>query len=157
MPKAQAPTQATQGTLEDARIMLLSELITQVIENENPNVEPFSAKVKAELKARAQILDMIVVAIPDTGKAQFNGSHEIKSGKSAGKMSKATFVIAELGSSFAGLPVPYCQSQGDVDGLPLSLKLSVVAQPPNRDATTIDEALNRTPKLVEAVKTGTNG
>lgn len=123
MPKAQVTTQTTSGALENATIMLLSDA-----------VKAFHGKTLA---------DAIIVVIPDTGKAQFNGSHEIKTGKSAGKMSKATFVIAELGSSFAGTPVPYCQSQGDVDGLPLSLKLSVVAQPPNRDATTIDEALNR--------------
>lgn len=137
MPKAQSQTQTTQGAMETAVIMLLSDAVKQ-----------FQAK---------QLTDAIIILVPDTGKAKFSGSHLIASGKSAGKMSKATFVVTELGSSFAGESVPYCQANGDVQDLPLSIKLSIVAQPPNREGTTIAEALNHKPALVEAPKTGTNG
>lgn len=126
MPKAQSQTQTTQGTMEAAVVMLLSDAVKQ-----------FHAKT---------LTDAIIILVPDTGKAKFSGSHLIASGKSQGKMSKATFVVAELGSSFAGEPMPYTQASGDVDGLPLSIKLSIVAQPPNREGVTIDEALNRAPK-----------
>lgn len=134
MPKVQATTQATTGAMEQAAIMLLSDAVKQ-----------FHAKT---------LTDAIIVLIPDTGKAKFSGSHLIASGKSAGKMSKATFVVAELGSSFAGEPMPYTQASGDVDGLPLSIKLSIVAQPPNREGVTIDEALNRPATPLKAVVNG---
>lgn len=105
-----------------------------------------------------KLSESIVLVIPDTGKAKFSGSHLIASGKQAGKMSKATFIIAELGSSFAGISVPYCQGEGDVKDLPLSLKLSITARPPNAAGKTVDEALNRPAlSVVPDAKTGTNG
>lgn len=129
---------ANTGNTEDVRIMLLSEASKDYI-----------AK---------KLSESIVLVIPDTGRAKFSGSHLIASGKQAGKDSKATFIVAELGSSFAGISVPYCQGEGDVKGLPLSLKLSITARPPNAAGVSIDEALNR-PKteLKEVPKTGTNG
>ena len=139
----------TSGEQEQPRVTLLSELLAWLVENdavdEDGNLQPG--------------YDAITITIPDTGKAAFNGSHEIKSGKSAGKQSKATFVVAELGSSFAGLPIAYRQGNGDVEGLPLSVKLSITATPPNRDGKTVEEALNRKVELkaVEEPKTGTNG
>lgn len=123
MPKAQANNTQTNGATEVARIMLASEV--------------------AKLFSEKKLAESIVIVIPDTGKAKFSGSHEITTGKQAGKMSKATFVVAELGSTFAGVPSPWVQGQGDVADLPLSVKLSVTATPPNRDGKTIDEALNR--------------
>lgn len=97
----------------------------------------------------------MIIVIPDTGKAEFNGSHLIKTGKSAGKMSKATFILGELGSSFAGELAPWTQGEGPVKGLDVFVKLSVLARPPNTNGTTIDEALNRpktdNERLLEAV------
>jgi hypothetical protein len=134
MPKAQAiTTVTTQGETEQARTSLLSTL----------------AKAFNEKK----LADGIVIYIPDTGKAKFSGSHEyvVKSGKDKGetKMSKATFIVAEVGSSFAGQmvvdenDVPITMDNGSCERLPLFVKLSVTAQPPNRAGKTIDEALNR--------------
>lgn len=109
----------------------------------------------AKLFSEKKLAESIVIVIPDTGKATFSGSHEYTKTKAKGipgqpgyvpaemKMSKATFVVAELGSTFAGVPSPWVQGQGDVADLPLSVKLSVTATPPNRDGKTIDEALNR--------------
>lgn len=127
-------SEVTSDELEAATIMLLSDA-----------VKAFSAE---------QIADSIVIVIPDTGKSRFNGSHSYvaTSGKDKGetKMSKATFVVAELGSSYSGVESPLMQDAGDAKRLPLSIKLSVIATPPNRDGKTVDEALNRPTKL-EAV------
>lgn len=143
MPKIQT-AQAAQasGETETPIMMFLSDA-----------VKAFHGKTLA---------DALVIVIPDTGKAQFNGSHDyiVKSGKDKGetKRSKATFVIAELGSSFSGVSVEdadgrkLSQAKGDVDDLPLSIKLTVIATPPNREGTTIAEALNRKPVAVESVK-----
>ncbi len=138
MPILRNEVVTTSGEKEQVVVTTLSELLL--------SDDYFDAK--GELIAG---MDMIVIAIPDTGNGAFNGSHEIKTGKQAGKMSKATFVVAELGSSFAGEASPYSQSQGDVAGLPLSIKLSVTATPPNRDGKTVNEALNRTVKTPGAV------
>lgn len=135
MPQKATATQQS-GELEQARVMLLSDAVEQFTNNE--------------------LEDAIVIVIPDTGKGKFNGSHTIATGKQAGKDSKATFVIAELGSSFAGEAIEYRQSNGDVEGLPLSVKLSVIASPPNKAGTTVDQALNRKVELVEVPKTGTD-
>lgn len=132
--KAEATT--TTGAQEALEIMLLSEA--------------------AERFTEGELEDAIVIVIPDTGKAQFNPSHEIKTGKQAGKMSKATFVIGEIGSSFASEYSGYKQSQGDVEGLPVNIRLSVTATPPNREGKTVEEALNRKPELREVPRTGTD-
>jgi hypothetical protein len=139
MPQERSTTTTASGVTEDVKIMLLSDAVKQ-----------FHAKTLA---------NAIIIVIPDTGKAKFSGSHVIASGKQAGKDSKATFIVAELGSSFAGVESPYTQSEGDVAQLPLSVKLSVTATPPNRAAKTIDEALNRKVELsaVPPAATGTNG
>jgi hypothetical protein len=144
MPIRAEVNHASSGEQEQVRITTLSELL------EDDEVFDSDGQLREDA-------DCIVLLIPDTGKAAFNGSHEIKSGKSAGKMSKATFVVAELGSSFAGQPIEYRQTQGDVEGLPLSVKLSITATPPNRDGVTVDEALNRTVEkspgaVIEAAK-----
>jgi len=133
MPIKSLVNQTQSGEMETARVILLSELIAELVEREAINDD-------GELSSEH---DMIVIGLPDTGKAAFNGSHEIKSGKSAGKMSKATFVVAELGSSFAGQPIDYKQTKGDVALLPLSVKLSITATPPNREGADVDSALNR--------------
>lgn len=83
--------------------------------------------------------DCLLIAITATGKAKFVPSRESKDGKTT----KATFVVAEVGSGWAGERIAPQQTEGDVAGLPMSLKLSLTAAPPNRKATTIDEALNR--------------
>lgn len=151
MPIKAEVSNTVSGEQETPVITTLSELLESLVERE----------LIDEDGKLADGADMIIIGIPDTGKAAFNGSHEIKSGKSAGKMSKATFVVAELGSSFAGQPIEYRQSQGDVELLPLSVKLSITATPPNRDGKSVDEALNRAkvlemPAVESEVKTGTN-
>lgn len=134
MPKAANTVTTASGEQENVAMMLLSDA-----------VKAFHGKTLA---------DCIIIAIPDTGKAKFSPSHEyVKTKASEGKdavkaQSKATFVVAELGSSFAGVPLPYCQANGPTADLPLSIKLSVIATPPNRDAVTIDEALNRKVEVV---------
>lgn len=120
MPQARVGN-ATVGQREELRIELLSQLS-----------KAFQAK---------QVNDCMVIVIPDTGKAEFNGSHLIKTGKSAGKMSKATLVIGELGSSYAGVLAPWTQGEGDAKGLDVYIKASVIAAPPNKDATCIEDAL----------------
>lgn len=143
MPQKAEFTNISQGIgeTEDAQVMLLSEAIEQFTDG--------------------SLEDAIVVVIPDTGKGRFNPSHDSKpdsNGKT--KRTKACFVVAELGGSFAGEGIDFRQSQGDVNGLPLTVKLSVIAQAPNPKGTTIDEALNRKTQLVEVpnpvLKTGTD-
>ncbi len=140
---------AVSGSMETLTVMLLSELIIEVLK------DALSAE---EIKEVTDLLgenDPLCIAIPDTGNAKFVGSHEIKTGKSAGKMSKATFLVGEIGSSFAGEGFGYSQGAGDHAGLELIIKASVIAQPPNTAGVTVDEALNRTPAPIELVKTGT--
>lgn len=127
MPQKTTTTKASQGATEDAKVLLISELEEYCEEN--------------------GIEDAVIILIPDTGKAKFNGSHVIASGKSAGKDSKATFIVAES-QGFYGDETGYSQSQGDVEGLPLTVKFTVTATPPNRAGKTIEEALNRKPELV---------
>lgn len=117
-----------QGETETAQVILLSEA--------------------AELFTNGELDDAIVIVIPDTGKARFNPAHTQK--KDASKTTKACFVIAEIGGSFAGEAIEYRQSQGDAEGLPLTVKLSVVAQAPNKAGKTVQEALNRTSEVLES-------
>jgi hypothetical protein len=150
MPQKATNVVAVTGNTEATRIILLSELLSELVENE----------LIDEDGNLAEGADMIVIGIPDTGKARFNGSHVIEKGKQAGKDSKATFIVAES-QGFFGDAVDYRQSQGDVAGLPLNLKFSLTATPPNRAAKTVDEALNRAkvltmPESDSEVKTGTN-
>ena len=83
--------------------------------------------------------DGLIVFIPVTGKATFRPSTE----KADGKRTKATFVVATVGSGFVGEQLGMSATDGDIAGLPLSLSLSLPAAPPNRKADTIDAALNR--------------
>lgn len=132
MPQKATATQQS-GELEAARIMLLSEA--------------------AEAFTNDELQDAIIIVIPDTGKARFNPSHESKPDKDGKtKQTKSVFVVAELGGSFAGIPIEYRQSQGDVEGLPLSIKMSLIAQAPNAKGTTVDEALNRKVETLELVE-----
>lgn len=119
MPQKATILQQQKGETEQVGVMLLSEA--------------------SEAYVDGSLEDAIVIVIPDTGASRFNPTHETKDQK----QSKATFIVAELGSGFAGEAIAYRQSKGDVQGLPLSVKLSVIAQPPNRKATTVNEALNR--------------
>ena len=137
------------GTMETLNVTLLSILVAQIMESTG-------VKLSKDAIEALNLSDMIVFALPDTGSAKFVGSHEITTGKSAGKDSKATFVVAELGSSFAGAPLEWRQSNGDVKGLPLFAKVSIIAQPPNTAGKTVDEALNRKPTTLEVGKTGTD-
>lgn len=134
MPRANNATVTATGAMEQAAIMLLSDA-----------VKAFNAKTLA---------DAIIVVIPDTGSARFNGSHPMAN--DASKNTKATFIVAELGNSYQGAPVlqsdgrNLTQDKGDVANLPLAIKLSVIATPPNSKGVTVDEALNRTrPVAVE--------
>lgn len=139
--KATLAQVASQGATEQARIITLSELLAELIDQD------------VDITELPNEFDMILVAIPDTGKAKFVPAHAQK--KDASKTTKATFIVAEIGGSFAGEATEYRQSNGDVEGLPLTVKLSVVAQPPNRNAVTIDEALGRKSNVTE-LKTGTD-
>ena len=127
MPIQATNTNQPNGELEDVQVSLLSQL--------------------AKLFTDKKLADGIVIYIPDTGKAKFSGSHEITTGKQIGKMSKATFVIGELGSTFAGVDTGWQQSQGEHKGLNVFVKMSAVCAPPNRAGKTIDEALNRKSEL----------
>lgn len=131
MPIKAEVTQTQSGELEQAHVCLASELDDYMTEND--------------------LEDAILIIIPDTGKARFQGKRAQK--RDASKTTKATFVVAEIGGSYAGEQIPYRQSSGDVEGLPLSIKLSVTATPPNRDAETVDAALGRS---LTIVKTGTD-
>lgn len=140
MPQKAEFTSVSQGIgeTEQAEVLLLSEA--------------------AERFTEGDLQDAIVIVIPDTGKGRFNPSHDSKPDKDGKtKRTKACFIVAELGGSFAGEGIDFRQSSGDVEGLPLTVKLSVIAQAPNPKGTTVDEALNRKTQLVEVPKTGTDG
>lgn len=96
----------------------------------------------AESVMNGKFDDCLIIAVPITGKAQFKPSKDTKDGKT----SKATFVVAQVGSSYGGEQLGMSSDTGDINGLPLSLSLSLTAAPPNRKATTIDEALGRKPE-----------
>lgn len=118
------------GETEVVQVMLLSEAMDQFTSGD--------------------LEDAIVVLIPDTGKGRFEPSHATKPDKDGKvKQTKACFVIGELGGWQAGQGIDFRQSQGDVESLPLTVRMSVIAQVPNTKATSIDEALNRKPQLVE--------
>ena len=152
MPQKAEFTNVSQGIgeTEGAQVNILSELLQDLFDSGDLLIEDDKVVLGPDV-------DQIVIAIPDTGKGRFNPSHDSKPDKDGKtKRTKACFVIAELGGSFAGQGIDFRQSQGDVEGLPLTVKLSVIAQAPNPKGETIDEALNRKPQLEVVQKTGTD-
>lgn len=137
MPIKQENAAFSSGAQEQSRVLLLSELIEELLETE-------ALSEDGTLKPEA---DMIVIGIPDTGLGEFKGSHPWKN--DASKDTKATFIVTTIGNDRAGFPIPYRQSQGDVNGLPLSVKLTVTARCPNQAGKTVDQALNREKPLVD--------
>ncbi len=131
------------------------EVTESVGDYEAAQVTTLAALIK-QFNAKA-IANGIVIFIPDTGKAKFNGSHEytVKSGKDKGtlKMSKATFVVAKS-AGFYGDETKLTQEQGDAKDLPLTVEFEVRATPPNREGATVDAALNRAVAgaVIEAAK-----
>lgn len=148
MPWKKEFTQSTaQGETEEVQVNILSELIQDLIDSGKVVIDGDSFVFENDA-------DMIVIGIPDTGKGKFVPSKAAEGDK---KATKACFVIAEMGGWQAGEGIDFRQSHGDVEGLPLTVRMSIVGQVPNTKGTTIDEALNRKPQLVEVPKTGTNG
>lgn len=141
------------GEPEVVQVNILSELLQDLADSGALSITDDG---KVELIEN----DMIVIGIPDTGAAKFipaGQSKPDKDGKT--KATKACFIVAEMGGWQAGEGIDFRQSAGDVEGLPLTVRMSVVAQVPNNKGTTIDEALNRKPQLIEVppqAKTGTD-
>ena len=140
------------GDPEVVQVNILSELLQDLLESGQITIVDDTLVV-------ADDADMIVIGIPDTGAAKFIPSGESKPDKDGKtKATKACFIVAEIGGWQAGEGIDFRQSHGDIEGLPLTARMSIVAQAPNNKGKTIDEALNRKVGLVEvpSLKTGTD-
>lgn len=142
--KREFTTNTATGETEQVQVNILSELLQDLIDNGELVVDGDKFELSPER-------DMIIIGIPDTGKGKFVPSKPAEGDK---KATKACFVIAEMGGWQAGEGIDFRQSSGDVEGLPLTVRMSVVGQVPNNKGTTIDEALNRKTPLEAVPQSG---
>lgn len=148
--KREFTSNSAQGEAEKVQVNILSELIADLLESGALTVVDDTFELSPDH-------DMIVLGIPDTGQAKFIPAGESKPDKDGKtKATKACFIVAEMGGWQAGEGIDFRQSKGDVNGLPMTVRMSIVAQAPNNKGKSIDEALNRKPVLTEVPKTGTN-